>query len=70
MINETYSQFYGKFIDQYNPDEFITCVDDEELVQRFGAFLEDSEDNILTPKTMPQLDLGNIPTTHSFMRTE
>ena len=32
MINETYSQFYGKFIDQYNPDEFITCVDDEELV--------------------------------------
>jgi hypothetical protein len=45
-------------------------VDDEELVKRYGAFLEKSEDNILTRDTMPWLDMGNIPSTHSFMRSE
>lgn len=40
------------------------------MVGRFSAWLEESEGNILTPSTMPWLDLGNIPSTHSFMRTE
>merc|ERR1712096_338305 len=48
----------------------MQCVDDEELVKRFGAFLEQSEDNILTMATMPWVDLGSIPSTHNFMRTE
>ena len=70
MINSTYTEYYGKFRDQYNPDEYMQCVDDEELVKRFGAFLEQSEDNMLTRENMPWLDLGDIPTTHSFMRSE
>jgi hypothetical protein len=70
IINNTYNEYYGKFRDQYNPDEYLQVVDDEELVKRYGAFLEKSEDNILTKDTMPWLDLGNIPSTHSFMRSE
>jgi len=70
MINITYNEYYGKFKDQFNPDEYLQVVDDEELVKRYGAFLEKSEDNILTRDTMPWLDLGTIPSTHSFMRTE
>tara|TARA_B110000285_G_C15128625_1_gene621961 strand:+ start:1595 stop:2239 length:645 start_codon:yes stop_codon:yes gene_type:complete len=70
MINSTYTEYYGKFRDQYNPDEYMQCVDDDELVKRFGAFLEQSEDNMLTRENMPWLDLGTIPTTHSFMRSE
>ena len=70
MINKTYSEYYGKFRDQFNPDEYMQCVDDEELVKRFGAFLEQSEDNMLTRDLVPWFDLGDIPTTHSFMRTE
>lgn len=70
MINSTYTEYYGKFRDQYNPDEYMQCVDDEELVKRFGAFLEQSEDNMLTRENMPWLDLGDIPSTHSFMRSE
>lgn len=70
MINLTYSEFYGKFKDQFNPDEYLQCVDDEDFVKRYGAFLEQSEDNILTRNTVPWLDLGNIPSTHSFMRAE
>ena len=70
MINSTYNEYYGKFRDQFNPDEYMQCVDDDELVKRFGAWLEISDDNILTKETMPQIDLGAIPSTHSFMRSE
>lgn len=35
MINKTYSEFYGKFKDQFNPDEYMQCVDDEGLVDNF-----------------------------------
>ena len=48
----------------------MMCVEDEELTKRFGAFLEQSEDNMLTRDNMPTFDLGDIPTTHSFMRSE
>lgn len=70
MINDTYNEFFGKFRDQFNPDEYLQCVDDEELVKRLGPFLEYSDDNILTTNSMPWLDLGSIPSTHSFMRSE
>jgi len=70
IISDTYNEFYGKFKDQFNPDEYLQCVDDEDMVGRFAAWLEESGGNILTPGSMPWLDLGNIPTTHSFMRTE
>ena len=62
--------YYGKFKDQFNPDEYMQCVDDEELLKKFGLYLEKSEENILNSDNMPFLDLGAIPTTHSFMRSE
>lgn len=70
LINSTYLDYYGKFKDQFNPDEYMQCVDDEEMLKKFGAYLERSEDNIITRDNMPWLDLGDIPTTHSFMRSE
>ena len=70
MINNTYNEYYGKFRDQYNPEEYLECVRDDDLEKRFGPFLETNEDIILTKETMPNLDLGNIPSTHSFMRSE
>ena len=70
MINKTFTEYYGKFRDQFNPDEYMQCVDSEDLVKRFNAFLEYSQDNILTRDIIPWFDLGDIPTTHSFMRPE
>ena len=70
MINKTFTEYYGKFRDQFNPDEYMQCVDSEDLVKRFNAFLEYSPDNILTRDLIPWFDLGDIPTTHSFMRPE
>lgn len=70
MISNTYNEFYGKFRDQFNPNEYLQCVDQEDLVKLYGHDLEQSNHNILTPHSMPWLDLGTIPFTHSFMRTE
>ena len=70
MINDTYNQFYGKFRDQFNPEEYIEVVRDEELVDRFEGRLDTDGTNTLTKESMPFLDLGNIPSTHSFMRSE
>ena len=39
----------------------MKCVDEDELVKKFGAFLEYSDENILTRENMPWLDLGDIP---------
>lgn len=70
MINKTYLEYYGKFRDQFNPEEYMQCVDEGELVKRFGSVLEHNEENLLTRYTMPWFDLGDIPSTHSFMRSE
>ena len=35
MIYNTYNEFYGKFRDQFNPYEYLTVVDDQNLVKRF-----------------------------------
>jgi hypothetical protein len=51
-------------------DEFLELIESEDLIQRFDAFLEQCPDNILTPTNMPWFDLGDIPSTHSFMRNE
>jgi len=48
----------------------MNCVYDDTLVKKFGAFLETSEENMLTRENMPWLDMGDIPATHSFMRSE
>jgi len=29
LITKTYNEYYGKFRDQFNPEEYIQCVDDE-----------------------------------------
>ena len=72
MIRRTYKQFYGKFRDQFNPDEYMQCVERENMVGMFGSMLEYSVDseNLMTPYNMPCIDLGDVPETHSFMRAE
>lgn len=68
MINKTYLEYYGKFKDQFNPDEYLMCVDNDGLVDNFQAHLEVSKENLLTKDNVPWFDLGDIPSTHSFMR--
>ena len=35
MINKTFLEYYGKFKDQFNPDEYLQCVDNDGLLEHF-----------------------------------
>jgi hypothetical protein len=48
MIIRTYHEFYGKFKDQFDPDEMMEVVIKEELTKRFDSFFENTDDNVLT----------------------
>lgn len=32
LVNKTYNEYYSKFRDQFNPEEYMQCVDAEQLV--------------------------------------
>lgn len=51
-------------------DEYMQCVDEEGLVENFQAYLEVSKENLMNRYNLPWFDLGDIPSTHSFMRQE
>jgi hypothetical protein len=70
LVFMTYTEYYGSFKDQFNPHEYLDCIDGEKLVERYGDYLCISGDNMLTRASMPWLDLGETPVTHSFMRGE
>lgn len=40
MITKTFGDYYGKFRDQFNPEEYLQCVDDLELIKRLSHYLE------------------------------
>ena len=42
LVNKTYNEFYGKFSTEYNPEEFMECVDALDIVERFEAELKDT----------------------------
>ena len=60
MVIYTNTEYYGKFSYFINPDEDMQCFDDNVLVKRFCAFLEQSEDNMFTRKIFLSLILEPI----------
>ena len=32
LINKTYNEYYGKFRDQFCPEEYMQCVDNEQML--------------------------------------
>jgi len=39
MVKKTYKQYYGKFKDQFNPAEYMGCVEQEGMDKEFSAWL-------------------------------
>ena len=46
-------------------DEYLAVVGLEQLETKYGIYLENSPDNILTMRNMPWLDLGNLPVSYN-----
>jgi hypothetical protein len=43
----------------------MDLVEKEDLVNRFGSFLEQSPENVITMDNAPVLDLGEIPSSYN-----
>ena len=63
LLKKTFRDFYpGRFnIKNIDVDSYLKMCDEERLLEKYGAQLDGSEKNILTLKTMPWLDLGDLP---------
>ena len=63
MIARTFEDYYpGKYnTERLNIEEYMALIQAEQLEAKFSVYLETNTDNILTVKSMPWLDLGDLP---------
>ena len=63
MITKTFKDYYPEDFnyDRVDIEEYIQLVQDEQLEARFGVYLENSPDNVLTLQNVPWLDIGELP---------
>ena len=63
MIARTFEDYYpGKYnTERLNIEEYMALIQAEQLEARFSVYLETNTDNILTVKSMPWLDIGDLP---------
>ena len=45
-------------------------VQDEQLEAKFGVYLESSNENVLTLKNVPWLDIGDLPDSYEKEKSE
>ena len=51
-------------------DEYMKIVTDMDLLNKYGCFLEGNGQNMLTLKSMPWLDFGDLPNTYDKKKSE
>lgn len=66
MILLTYQEYYGEHKELFKPNEFLECVKNENLINRFRDNLDNTDNNMLTIDSYPWLDLGKIPDKHNI----
>lgn len=72
LIKKTFDDYYPLEYNKSNfdMDEYLTVVMKEQLEAKFSAHLEMSDDNILTIRNMPWLDLGELPISYNTHKSE
>ena len=51
-------------------DEYLNVVTSERLEQEYSTLLEANDNNILTLRNMPWLDLGELPVSYNTNKSE
>jgi hypothetical protein len=66
MLNCTFNDYYpGMFnLERFKVDEYIKLVEHEQLEAKYGVYLENSAENLLTLRNVPWLDLGDLPVSY------
>ena len=73
MIKKTFDDYYPLEYNKstFNMDQYLDVVTNENLEEQFSKNLEANEDqNILTLRNMPWLDLGDLPVSYNTHKSE
>lgn len=72
MILKTYEDFYPSMynLDSFNIDEYMNLVSLEQLEAKFGVYLENAPENIISSFSMPWLDIGDLPSSYNPNKPE
>ena len=54
----------------FDMDEYLDVINKEDLESKFSTHLEINDDNILTIRNMPWLDLGELPVSYKNNKSE
>ena len=72
MIKKTFDDYHPLEYNKstFKMDEYEEVVVNEQLETKYGVYLENNADNILTLRNMPWLDLGDLPKTYNTDKKE
>lgn len=72
MIRKTFTDFHpGKFnLSNISLDDYIKVVTEQDMIAKYGPSLEGTDQNVLTLKNMPWVDLGDLPDTYDPLKDE
>lgn len=65
LIKNTYDQYFENRMVRWDINEFLDVVDQSKLEYELGPYLEQNETNKITLQNMPELDLGDRPSTYN-----
>ena len=72
MILRTFKEYYPTLFNssKINIEEFVEVVSKEQLELKYSIYLNDKNQNILTKRNMPWLDIGDLPDSYNSDRGE
>ena len=72
LIKKTFDDYYPLEYNKslFDMDEYLAVVMKEQLEAKFSVHLEMNDENILTMRNMPWLDLGELPISYNTQKSE
>lgn len=72
LISRTFDDYYPMEYNRahFNLEEYMQLVQAEQLEAKYGVYLEINDENIVTLKNLPWLDIGDLPTSYSQVKRE
>ena len=72
MITKTFDDFYKTDFNREKVDlkEYLSVMDTLSEWEYFVPYLSNQSQNLLTNISMPWLDIGDLPPTYNFLKSE
>ena len=72
LIKRTYQDYnpMDYNLERFKLDEYMSLVAEEQLEAKFGVYLEQNDENVLTLKNLPWLDIGDLPMSYARDKSE